>query len=557
MWLTRIPPVPNCDQITPLSAARDMLYCARQQAHSGEAKDLKQAVMLTVNWPETALDYQEAAEVLKTASEQILVLANRWAQAGKVEAALDLAAQVPVGSPLRKSAQALIYDWQSEWSQGKAIEANLQAALAVQDWDRARLHLQSLKGLTTDYWLGTRFNFWRQQIQIEQKGWEQLQTARNLATTADLENLKQAIILARAIDLRSQLWTTAEQAVNGWGQTLLQAGLAQWRAGQQQAALDLVKVVPPDQAGQDPAARELLYLSHAQQLAATANLDVPATRPRYGTIVNLLEAIAAVSRIAPDSPFAAAGQAYLPSWQSQLEDLRWLKFADLVAQLGHRASYELAIQQAQRVAPGHPRRLQGQTLIADWRVRMQRLEDRPTLVLAQQLAQPGTIAALQAATAKASQIELGRPLRIEAQTLMAEWQQEIEEIQDQPILAAASALANQGNLQAAITEAAKIPVNRALYPRAQGLIQDWTRTIQTAQDQPILAKAKDLAYAGKLTAAINLASQIAAGRALYPEAKAAISLWKADRAYIWSLWKKEGRPVSSSSDPNSTPPSSE
>ena len=157
------------------------------------------------------------------------------------------------------------------------------------------------------------------------------------------------------------------------------------------------------------------------------SLDVPATRPRYGTIVNLLEAIAAVSRIAPDSPFAAAGQAYLPSWQSQLEDLRWLKFADLVAQLGHRASYELAIQQAQRVAPGHPRRLQGQTLIADWRVRMQRLEDRPTLVLAQQLAQPGTIAALQAATAKASQIELGRPLRIEAQTLMAEWQQEIED----------------------------------------------------------------------------------------------------------------------------------
>lgn len=556
MWLTRIPAGPDCDRISPLSAARDMLYCAKQRAYSGDPNDLKQAVMLTVNWPKTALDSQEAAEVLTHSSEQMLLLANRWAQAGKVEAALDLAAQVPLGSPLRKSAQTLIYDWRTEWTQGQAIEADLKAALAGQDWHQARLRLQSLKGLTTDYWLATRTNFWQQQIQIEQNSWQQWQAARRLAATADLQNLRQAIGLARAIDLRSQVWATAEQQVNSWGLTLLQAGLAQWRSGQQQAALALVQGVPPAQ-GLPTEAKDLLYLSQAMQLAAAANLDGPASRPRYPALVALLEAIAAVNQISADSPFAAMGRAALPGWQAQLDDLRWLKFADLVAQLGYGASYELAIRQAQRVEPGRPRRLQGQTLIADWQVRRQRLEDRPTLVLARSLAQPGTIAALQAASAQAGQIQLGRPLRLEAQTLIAEWRQEIEEIQDRPLLESAAALAQQGELRAAIVEAAKVSPQRALYPRAQQLIKDYTRTLEIAQDRPTLAKAQTLAYAGKLTAAINLAAQIAPGRALYADAKAAITLWKADRAYIWSIWKTEGRPLPDAADPNPTPSGSQ
>jgi hypothetical protein len=83
IWLTRIPPTPDCDRITPFHSARDMLYCAAAQARAGEANTLQQAVTLTVNWPRTDANYEAAQEVLKDASEQILVLANRWAQAGR------------------------------------------------------------------------------------------------------------------------------------------------------------------------------------------------------------------------------------------------------------------------------------------------------------------------------------------------------------------------------------------------------------------------------------------------------------------------------------------
>lgn len=554
VWLTRIPPTPDCDRITPFHSARDMLYCASAQARTGEANTLKQAVALTVNWPRTDANYEAAQEVLKDASEQILVLANRWAQAGRLEDAVNLAGQIPLQTPLRRSAQALIYNWQLEWSRGRAIEADLRAALVKQDWAKARLHWQSFKTLQTDYWLSGRSAFWQRQIQIEQQGWEQLITARQLAASGDLAELQRAVSLARQINLGSQVWQQAEEEVDGWSQTLLKAGLASWQAGDRQAALALVRGLPPSP-HLYPEAADLLRLSQAQQLASTASLDGPALKPRYGTMLNLMAAMAAVRQISEDSPFAQEGQRFLPDWQAQLEDLRRLKFADLLASPGRRATYQLAMEQARQVELGRPRRLQGQTLIADWRLSLERLEDRPLLIQAKTLARPGTIPALQAAIDQVTQVKMGRPLRVEAQTLIAEWRQEIQVIQDRPQLEAAVALAKQGKLTAAIAAAQQIAPGRALYRRAQSLIQDWTATLQIAEDRPILDKAKDLAYGGKLTAAINLASQIGAGRALSGEAKAAIALWKAERDYIWSIWEAEGRPspANPSPSPSSAP----
>jgi hypothetical protein len=166
------------------------------------------------------------------------------------------------------------------------------------------------------------------------------------------------------------------------------------------------------------------------------------------------------------------------------------------------------------------------------------------------MAQPGTIPALRSAMDKASQVELGRALRGEAQTLIAAWQGEIQVIEDRPMLDAAVALANQGKLKEAIQEARKIEANRALHGRAQTLIQDWTTALQVAEDQPILDRAKGLAYAGRLTEAINLASQIAPGRALSSEARIAISRWQAERNYIWSIREAEDRTAPAGANAN-------
>ncbi|PSN10989.1 hypothetical protein C7293_26045 [filamentous cyanobacterium CCT1] len=540
MWLTRIPPLPDCDQVTPFHSESDLLYCAKAQARTGEPNSLVQSVLLTANWPKTHSQYDESQEVLKDASEQILVLANRWAQAGKLDDAIDLAEKIPLNTPLRKSAQAVIFEWRQDWEQGRAIEAKLRPALAASDWTLAKTHLQEFKALKSDYWLTTRYVFWQQQFLVEQQAWNQLLQARDLAGTNKIENLRQAVVLARDIDLRSQVWQAAEQDIDAWSKTVLDVALQRWQVGDRTGALELASVVPPSP-HLLPAAQELLALSHAQTLATQA--DPSGVAPRYSHMFGLMAAVSAVNQLPANSPYAAADLSSVDQWSEQLTDLRRLTFSDRVARLGQRLTYDWAIHQAQMVEVDRPRRIQGQTMVAQWQANLQRIADRPILLEARSLAKPGTIAALETAIAKASEIELGRALRVEAQTLVAGWQQEIQVIEDRPILDAAVALAEQDKLQEAIAEANKIESGRALHSRAQGLVQEWTATIQIAEDKPILDEAKDLAYSGSLTAAINLAGQIGPGRALYDEARNAIALWKAERAYIWSIWEAEGRPV--------------
>lgn len=551
LWLTRIPPLPDCEQITPFHSARDMLYCARSQARTGDPNSLVQSVLLTVNWPKADASYDESQEILKDSSEQILVLANRWAQAGKIDDAVQLAGEIPPNTPLRQSAQALIYEWRQDWSQGQAIEAQLKQALANQDWDGAKAQMEAFKSLSNPHWLSTRTNYWLRQIQVEQQAWDQLLTARNLAAPGGPADLKAAITLARGIDLRSQVWLTAEQEVDRWSQSLMALALAQWNGGSPETSLALASVVPPSP-NLPPEAMDLLRLSQARRLASQTGHDNPGQPPHYGHALNLMEAIAAVSQITDDSTFATVSQPNLEDWQSQLSDIQRLKFSAMVARLGQTVTYQWAMQQAQQVEQGRPRRIHGQTLVANWRANIERIEDRPLLLRARLTAQSGTIPALQTAITQASEVQMGRALRVEAQTLIAEWQQEIQVIEDRPLLDAAVALAEAGDLQAAITEAEKIQPNRALHARAQTLIQDWTSAIQITEDRPILDRAKNLAYAGSLTAAINLASQIGPGRALHDEARQAIALWSTERAYIWSIWEAEGRSIPGQSGSDST-----
>ena len=192
----------------------------------------------------------------------------------------------------------------------------------------------------------------------------------------------------------------------------------------------------------------------------------------------------------------------------------------------------MAIDLAQTITPDRPQRVYAQTLIADWRKAIQQAEDRPYLVAAQNLAKTGEIKQLKAAIVLAGRIPLGRALRPEAQNAVFDWQQQIQTIEDQPFLKQAQALANQKKLKEAIQAAAKVPPSRALSKDAQALIQTWTVQVQTAEDQPILIQANALADQGSLGSAISTAAQIAPDRALYAEAQAAIGRWDAQLARL-------------------------
>lgn len=533
-WLTRIPPLPNCEDITTSSSANNRLICAQAELQSGSAKNLAHAIQLTANWPTNNPLYTEAHPVLMEASQRLLKKATAKVHQGDLATAVEWANQIPLDTPLRQTAQATIWDWQQEWKKGTSLESTIEQAITARDWVAADDSLQQLKLLASDYWLSRRHGELQTAMVREQTAWAQIEQAQALANTGDPEKIGDALVIAQRVDLTSRAWKKAQEDIDRWSQNLLLYSFQRWELGDVEGAIATVQKVPPDP-NLAPEARDLIRFSHAKQLADKSTQH----QPGYMQLFHLMEAIRAVENIDTDSTFYGAAQQSLKVWQAQLEDLRTLQFAHVIAGFRQPWAFEYASQLAWTVEPERPRRLQAQTLIAHWEDEIERLEDRPYLLEANALAEKGTLEALQAAIAEARNVALGRALRIEAQTKIAAWTNKIEVIQDQPVLNEANALATDGNFKDAIFVAQGIDSDRALYEEAQAMVQDWTRTIQLREDNPILEEAKSLAYTGSLTRAIDLASQIGPGRVLYSEAQAAIALWRAERAYILSTREAE------------------
>ncbi len=247
-------------------------------------------------------------------------------------------------------------------------------------------------------------------------------------------------------------------------------------------------------------------------------------------ILNLLDATAAARRIQPNSPLHKLAVRQEKLWESQLQGATKLQIAQLTASLGQRLTFFSAIDYAKNVPPKHPQRLLAQTLIAQWRKEIQQIDNQKLLFQAQKLAEPGTIEQLKRAVDVASVIKLGQPLRQDAQNAIAKWTVAIQTIEDQPILDLSQTYAQQQNLTAAISTASSIRPNRALSAQAKKAIALWVTQVQTAQDRPILEAATALADQGRYDAAIATAAQIPPERVLYSQAQAAIAQWNSLKA---------------------------
>lgn len=120
--------------------------------------------------------------------------------------------------------------------------------------------------------------------------------------------------------------------------------------------------------------------------------------------------------------------------------------------------------------------------IAQWEQQQDR-EDAARLQQAQQLAQAGNVEDLRMAVAAAQQVLYGTARYEQAQTAIAQWRQQIETIEDRPYLDRAQQLASEGNLQAAINEASNVGWGRALYGDARDRMADWRDRIYAQQLQ--------------------------------------------------------------------------
>ena len=529
-FITRLPPLPNCDQISVFSADSERLYCARQAAVSGAEQDLVAGIQLIAGWDDTHPLYQDSQEVANRWSKGLLKLAQQRMQKGHLERAKQLLSYIPSRAEIYDEAQVAVDRWEQEWAAGDEITAVVMESVSNENWSGARKELREIKRLTSDYWLKDRYRYLGQHIQAEEDARRVLIQAQNLASSGNMENLAEALTSARQINVQSHAWPEAQPLIEQWANTLLNYGVQTWEQENLEAAIAIIQQVPADLAT-EPETKDLVQFAHAQRLA-TFSQD---WEPTYGQILNLTDAIQALRTITQDSLFYKEAQTKLTLWTDQLSDLQQLYGATLMAHLNQKVALKSAINQAQVITTERPQRQQAQTLIAHWSKEIERIEDRPILARAQQLADNGDKSSLRSAITEATKVEQGRALRIDAQTKIAQWAKQIQVLEDQPLYSEALDLATKGKLQEAITAARKIQKGRALYSQAQNSIKEWTNRIQIAEDRPILNEAEELAFQGRLSDAIAVAARIAPGRALYREARNSIAIWDAERSYIRSL----------------------
>jgi hypothetical protein len=211
---------------------------------------------------------------------------------------------------------------------------------------------------------------------------------------------------------------------------------------------------------------------------------------------------------------------------SQARDWATLARAGQNVDLSTVSGIELAIAEAEQIPSESTVYFQAQDLIKDWLVQK---EDLAYLASARSLARSGQIDDLQGAIAQAQLVARGNTLYPEAQREILSWQREIQMIEDAPLLIQAQEFASGNTIegwQAAINQASQISSERALYPEARDLIQQWQASIQTVEDRPILQRAIALGDANNYQEAINTARTISRGRALYGEAQRNIRKWR-------------------------------
>ncbi|OCR01187.1 hypothetical protein BCD67_17655 [Oscillatoriales cyanobacterium USR001] len=522
IWLLAVQPPPSCQQLSPMAADGERLYCAQQTAKSGKLEQILEALALVESWPPEHPLHEQSLKLTEEWSKAILELATAKVEVGDLQGALDIIAKIPKSSPVASEVETVILGWKNNWAEGQTLYEKAQEALKAEDLKKASEYAQALFKLDNIFWGVKRFNQLVDQIGLERQGWQRLEEAKALAQEGGVEKLGEAIALAGKIGKKVYARSKADVAITRWSRELLDVATKRLAAYDLDGAIAIGNLIGPDSSLYEEA-QDLMQLGRAR--AVTWNQSMATPLPQH--IFALLEGQAAAAKIEADRPLYDQARAQVEALQVQFQDLLRLQMASTIASFGQPLLFGLAIEQAQAIGQNQPRRVHAQTLIAFWRKEISRIEDQPYILMAKQLAGPGTVEGLRAAIAQASLVAPGRPLWSEAQSSIALWTKNLQILEDEPLLKGAKALAKLGKIPEAIAKASQIKSGRVLYVEAQSSISQWVAEQQIAQDRPLLNQASELAAQGSLGAAITMAAQIGSGRALYSEAQDAIARWSA------------------------------
>ena len=515
--LSNPPAAANCDGLAVTLSESEQLSCAEKAARKQDEDSLAAALKLASSFGKEHPLYARATQLADQWSASILRLARRKLDQGDLIGAIALANEVPKSSQVHEEAQGAVKRWQDNRKYGEKLFKQAQEDIKEQYWTAAMVKVRDLSKLGDDYWQ-QRADKVLAELKIEKQSFLTLDRARILASSNNPDDIVKAIQLTSKINPERLAWEKGQEEIGEWSLQLLDIARDYQADGSYELAKATAQKIPP---GVNAAQRAtaLIQRSQAESVA------------QAGNIWSYVQAWMVGSQVEPEVGPSPRGD-LVNQWGKEVQNRGQLQLAKWFANLDHVGAYQLAIAHAAMIEPDAPQRLEAQTFIAQWQKQIDNFDDHQHLALARQFAAQAQPKALKAAIVEATKVQRGQPLRTEAQTLIAEWEGNIERIEDQPILDKARTLAKQGKLEAAIQTAEQIKADRSLYGEAQADIDQWVAEIQIAVDGPILSDAKYLANEGRYYEAISRASQIGYGRALYYEAQDWIAQWRAEIAAI-------------------------
>jgi hypothetical protein len=511
--LLKLPAVPNCPAtFWPTASASLRLYCAQLAANKQTADNLLKAIALVQELPADHPLRPEINRSIEQWSLDILKIGEEKFQSGQLNEAIKIAKQIPGHVSAAKLVDKQVDRWQTVWSKAQAIANKVEEELRNSNWTLAFREAVQLTYVDNRYWATSKYEQITKKIQLAREASSQLDKARNLSESNNVDDLVAAIKEAQKVARSSYAFTAAQKLIADCGKKLVK--LAEYRIEQRnwRGVLEIANKIP-DNVKLPEVKSDLTDLANAMEMAES------------GTATDLERAISAAQKVGAGRPLYARAQQLVARWQRETEDVARLERARMFANSGLVPDLRTAIAEAQQIPSGNPRYQEARDEIRKWSRQAETIEDQPFLDRANQIASFGGMAALQQAIQEASSIAPGRALYKQAQNKIAEWTNTIQREQDQPYLDQARALASAGNLPAAINAAQQIKGGRALYNEAQDEIRGWQMDIR---GQERLQSAYQTANGGTvdaLAAAIRIAREVPSGSNSRGEARLAINRW--------------------------------
>ncbi len=527
-FLLKLPAMPNCPAVFwPLASASLRIHCAEIAASKQNVNDLLEAIKLLNTLPPEHPLYSEASRLIEIWATDIMELADKDYQSGKIKEAISAVRQIPEKSSAYKLVADRIKTWEKVWGDAERIYNKAIDILKKGTWREAQVEAVRLLSIDNTFWQTTKYQEISTLIVATREDVTKLGKAERALEGGGADEVVKAIEEISQIGDKSYVQKEAKELLPKLGRRMLALAQDALDRKDYSAALDIASRIPGN-VKLDKEVDDFRILAQAQSKAWD------------GGVSNFEEAIAQAQRIRPDRPLHDKAQRLISRWQGEAKTVAQLEQARQLARSG---DLQNALTQAGQISNDNPA---AKEFIKETTQQMQSAEDQPILDQATQLANNGDPAGLQQAINAAQQISSGRALYAQAQEKIRQWadrlssraskapdpivppveaptvptldpQREQAEQSLQQARTAAAAGTTDGLVQA-IAIAAGVPDGSPLKVEATSAIEAWSdQMLQAAQGQAARAD---------LQGAIGIAQQVPPNSGAYSQAQQQIQQWR-------------------------------